>query len=141
MQHMLKKLWPMVFCVFPVGAGMVVPDVRAEEELAPGFNVCTEKAKSTVDNLDCLNAAYEYWDKELNANFKKSLAACDDGSDAKQCRAKILKAQRLWVQYKEAMGEALYAMGGRGTLDSLTVGNFAAEETKKQAKLLAPPEH
>lgn len=126
----------LVACALFIGAGLFVPAAQAGEELAPGFNACTEKAQSTVDNLECLTAAYNHWDKVLNANFKKAQAACADAMDAKQCRARLLKAQRLWIQYKAAMAEALYAMGSGGTMDNLTVGDFAARETKKQAQLL-----
>lgn len=137
MQKLLKNLCALLFLALPIGAAPCVPDARAEEELAPGFHACTDKAQSTADNLECLTAAYEYWDKRLNANFKKAQGACEDTGDAKQCRARLLKAQRLWIQYKEAMGDALYGMGGGGTMDSLTVGTFLAHETKKQAQLLA----
>ena len=138
MQKLLKSLCALMFCALPVCAALFAPDARAEEELAPGYNACTEKAQSTADNLECLTAAYNHWDKVLNANFKKAQTACTDTSDAKECRAKLLKAQRLWIQYKEAMGDALYGMGSGGTMDSLTVGHFLAEETKKQAQLLSP---
>lgn len=137
MQKLLKPLCALLFLVLPMGAAMFVPSARAEEELAPGFHACTEKAQSTADNLECLSAAYNYWDKQLNANFKKAQTACEGAPDAKECRAKLLKAQRLWIQYKEAMADALYAMGGGGTMDQLTVGDFVAGETKKQAQLLA----
>ncbi|MDE6734301.1 MAG: DUF1311 domain-containing protein [Desulfovibrio sp.] len=140
MQKLLKSLCTLLFCVLTVCVGLFVSAAHAEEELAPGFHACTEKAQSTADNVECLNAAYNYWDKALNANFKKAQAACEDTANAKECRAKLLKAQRLWIQYKEAMGDALYGMGGGGTMDNLTVGTFLAEETKKQAQLLAPAE-
>lgn len=136
MQKLLKSLCALLFLALPFCAPLCVPDARAEEELAPGFHACTEKAQSTADNVECYNAAYSYWDKVLNANFKKAQAACADAADAKECRAKLLKAQRLWIQYKEAMVDALYALGGGGTMDQLTVGDFAARETKKQAQLL-----
>ena len=136
MQKLLKTLCALLVLALPIAAPCV-PDARAEEELAPGFHACTEKAQSTADNVECYNAAYNYWDKQLNANFKKAQAACEEAPDARACRAKLLKAQRLWIQYKEAMGDALYAMGAGGTMDSLTVGTFLAQETKKQAQLLA----
>ena len=138
MQKLLKCLCALLFGALPVCAVLCVPDARAEEELAPGYNACIEKAQSTAKNLECLTAAYNHWDKMLNTNFKKAQAACADAADAKTCRAKLLKAQRLWIQYKEAMADALYGMSGGGTMDNLTVGNFLAEETKKQARLLSP---
>ena len=136
MQKLLKNPAALLFFVLTGCAVMFAPDARAEEELAPGFNACTEKAQSTADNVECYNAAYTYWDKTLNANFKKAQAACEDTANAKECRAKLLKAQRLWIQYKEAMADSLYASGSGGTMDHLTVGHFVAQETKKQAQLL-----
>lgn len=130
----------LVACALLICAGLFVPAAHAGEELAPGFDACAEKAASTAAQVECYTAAYTYWDKVLNANFKKAQAACADAMDAKQCRAALLKAQRLWIQYKEAMVEALYAMGSGGTMDNLTVGDFAARETKKQAQLLQPAE-
>lgn len=123
-------------CALLMCAGLFVPAAQAGEELAPGFDACAEKATSTAAQVECYTAAYTHWDKVLNANFKKAQGACADAMDAKQCRAALLKAQRLWIQYKEAMVEALYAMGSGGTMDSLTVGDFAARETRKQAQLL-----
>lgn len=140
MQKLLKTICALMFCMLPVYAGLLVPCARAEDELSPGFHACTDKAQSTTDNLECLTDAYNYWDKQLNASFKKAQATCDDALDPRQCRAKLLKAQRLWSQYKEAMGDALYGMGGGGTMDSLTVGTFLAQETKKQAQLLGTAE-
>lgn len=136
MQKLMKSLCALLFLAVAIAGAMSATCARAEEELAPGFHACTEKAQSTADNLECLTAAYEYWDKRLNASFRKAQAACEGAPDARACRAKLLKAQRLWIQYKEAMGDALYGMGGGGTLDNLTVGTFLAEETKKQAQLL-----
>lgn len=123
----------LVACALLMCAGLFVSAAHAGEELAPDFDACAEKATSTAAQVECSTAASTHWDKVLNANFKKAQTVCADAMDAKQCRAALLKAQRLWIQYKEAMVEALYAMGSGGTMDNLTVGDFAARETKKQA--------
>lgn len=126
----------LVACALLICAVLFVPAAQAEEELAPGFNACTDKATSTADNLECLTAAYNHWDKVLNANFKKAQGACAEAMDAKQCRAALLKAQRLWIQYKEAMTDAIMTMGGGGSIDRLGANDFVARETRKQAQLL-----
>lgn len=132
----MKKLL-MPLCVTLAWVCLFVSAACAEEELAPGFSSCADKATSTADLVECYTAAHNYWDKILNANFKKAQASCADAAtDEKQCRAALLKAQRLWIQYKEAMINAIYAMGSGGTIDNLTTGNFLAKETKKQALLL-----
>ena len=74
MQKLMKSLCAPLFLALTIGGGMSATCARAEEELAPGFHACTEKAQSTADNLECLTAAYEYWDRQLNANFKKAQA-------------------------------------------------------------------
>ncbi|HJD97531.1 lysozyme inhibitor LprI family protein [Mailhella massiliensis] len=108
----------------------------AEEELAPGYNICMENALSNMDMMDCTQAAYEHWDKVLNENYAVALKACDDAVDPAACRANIKKAERLWVQYKEAMAEAVADLNGGGSLSRLAAESFLAEETKKQATLL-----
>lgn len=106
--------------------------VRAEEELAPGYDACMERAGGvTADMKECAQAAYEHWDRILNASYsraKKSLGKTEAGN--------LLKAQRLWVQYRDAMGQSVYDLAGGGTASGLAIIIFMAEETRKQARLL-----
>lgn len=110
----------------------------AEEELAPGYSDCLAKAVSTMDMQQCTVDAYTYWDKILNKNYALALQQCDQANDATVCREKLRKAQRHWVQYKEAMTDAILELEGGGSLSRLLASDFAATETKKQARLLAP---
>ena len=109
---------------------------RGEEELAPGFDACIGKAVSTVDQVDCLSRAYEYWDKQLNANYQQARAQCASAEKPDLCRAHLLKAERAWVAYKEAMGDVVWDMNGGGSISRVSALGFTVEETKKQAKLL-----
>ena len=111
--------------------------LAAEEEFAPGYSDCLAKAVSSRDIQQCTNDAYTYWDNILNTNYALALQQCDQASDAKLCREKLRKAQRLWVQYKEAMADAIGELEG-GSLGRLLASDFAASETKKQARLLMP---
>lgn len=120
-----------------VGLSLLLPGYAlAEEELAPGSDQCLENATSTAETRECLNSAYEYWDKKLNANYKKAMKSCDDANDPKACKADLKKAQLAWIKYKEAMYPVLYALNGDGTITGIIVDTFAARETKKQAQLL-----
>ena len=112
--------------------------LAAEEEFAPGYSDCLAKAVSSMDIQQCTNDAYTYWDNILNTNYTLALQQCDQASDAKVCREKLRKAQRLWVQYKEAMADAIGELEGGGSLGRLLASDFAASETKKQARLLMP---
>ena len=106
----------------------------AEEELAPGFDACMEKSGGvTADLRMCLNEAYEYWDAALNENYAAAMKLCDETADPKACKNKLRSAERLWVQYKTAMADALAELGGDGSLSLIISSDFLARETKKQA--------
>ncbi len=109
----------------------------AEEELAPGFNECMEKSGGvTADMLMCLNDAYDHWDTVLNENYAAAMKLCDESADPKVCKDKLRRAERLWVQYKDAMAEALAEFEGGGTASTVMASDFMAGETKRQARLL-----
>lgn len=110
----------------------------AEEELAPGFSQCMEKAESTAASIECLTAAYKHWDKILNENFKKAKAACKDSEHSEKCDKDLMKAQKFWIQYKEAMFPVIEELHGGGSMSRMMADEFAASETKKQAQLLQP---
>ncbi len=126
-------LWS-VWCL----AGVWPALAAEEEELAPGYSACLEKAVSTLDMQQCTSDAYDYWDKILNENYAQALQQCTQAEDEKACRDKIRTAQRLWVQYKEAMTDVIVELEGGGSLSRLLASDFAATETKKQARLLEP---
>ncbi len=130
-----------IIMIMAMGLLLVSGVAHAEtEELAPGFDACTEKAQSTADNLDCLSEAFTYWDKILNDNFAVSKDACSEVEKPKQCVADLLKAQRLWIQYKEEMAAVIMELNGGGSLSRLLANSFVVRETKKQAKLLSGQE-
>lgn len=110
------------------------------EELAPGFDACTDKAQSTADNLECIERAFTYWDKILNENFTVARDACSEAENPKKCASDLLKAQRLWIQYKDAMAPVISELNGGGSLSRILANTFVARETRKQARLLSGQE-
>lgn len=105
-----------------------------EEELAPGFNACMNKASATTDMVECYNSAYNFWDKILNRNYKRAMKNCDENGTP-ECKANLKKAQRAWIQYKEGMSDYIYNSSD-GSMSRLSAIGFLTEETKKQAQLL-----
>lgn len=132
---MRKALITSLTCLFL----LAVSSVKAEE-LAPGFDECEGKAQSSADNLECLSQAYTYWDNILNENFKVAKDACSEAERPKVCVANLVKAQRLWIQYKETMASVVMDLNGGGSLSRILANSFLARETKKQAKLLSGQE-
>ena len=119
----------LVFCTAPALAQ------QQREELAPGFNACMEQSGGvTPEMMDCGRAAYEFWDKQLNVEYKKVQQACENDT----CRQKLRDMQRHWIQYKEAMSLIMFQGldSGGGSLNRVNAAIFEAEETKKQTGLL-----
>lgn len=139
--HSLATIF--LFCVIFIFSATVSAgeEPYSEKELAPGFNQCMDAANgSSPDMIDCATAAYQYWDKLLNAEYKKAQKICsgnENKDEIKACLGKLKKTQQLWIQYKENMSDLIGdVLGGGGQLDRFNADIFIAEETKKQALLL-----
>lgn len=131
----MKRASMLVVGALLVCLGTVQPCL-AEEELAPGFDACMEKSGGvTMEMRMCLDQAYKYWDAELNSNYTAAMKRCGDMGDPKACKNRLRNAERLWVQYKEAMSDAIMGYE-EGTMGPVLGADFLARETKKQAQEL-----
>lgn len=122
-----------------LAAALVAPSAvlaTGEEELAPGFNACIDKASTTTAMVACYDSAYKFWDNILNRNYKRAMKNCDENGTP-ECKANLKKAQRAWIQYKEGMSDYIYSSSD-GTMSRVSTIGFLTEETKKQAQLLRP---
>ena len=126
-----------VFCVCGTGAA----EGAAEEELAPGYGQCMDKAQTTSDYVECADEAFCYWDAILNENYQRIMKQCPYDTD-EACAAyvgKLREAERAWLRYRDATAGFLSQKLG-GTYDRVEASLFAAEATRAQALLLAAPE-
>jgi uncharacterized protein YecT (DUF1311 family) len=85
----------------------------------------------TADLVKCLNDATAKWDKRLNEAYQE--AVNDKEAPAKQ-REQLRKAQRLWVQYRDANCD-YYALG-EGTIARVNAASCLFDMTKARAKEL-----
>ncbi|MDO5537580.1 MAG: lysozyme inhibitor LprI family protein, partial [Desulfovibrionaceae bacterium] len=83
---------------------------QPEEELAPGFAMCMKEAYSTMAMVECLQQAYEYWDGELNRNYKAIMSVYAKSPDLAETRKNLQKAQRAWIGYRDSTAKYF---GGR----------------------------
>jgi uncharacterized protein YecT (DUF1311 family) len=84
---------------------------------------------STPEMVDCLNAKTAQWDKKLNAAYKNAL----DAAQPKQ-REQLRKAQRLWVQYRDA--NCAYYYMGEGSIARVEAADCMKRMTKARAEEL-----
>lgn len=128
---------PRILCCALALLFLAAPVMAEDDELAPGFGLCMERSGGvTSEMLECLQQAYDFWDARLNANYKKAKRACQGSADPKACAARLLKAQRAWIQYKEATTELVGLPNEGGSLARLSAMSFLTEETRKQALVL-----
>ena len=121
-----------------LGAGLALaccgPCLAGEEELAPGYNACMEKAYGDdVETRECMRKAHAYWDRKLNENYRAAKESCS----SKACAKKLLEAERAWLKWRDLMAELLYESRGGGSMNIAKSIYFEAEATKLQAQKLA----
>ena len=121
----------LALCAAPVWAQAS----QEEAALSARFDTCVDESDGSNEQLvACAEEEFTFWDKRLNAAYKKARQACADDA----CRKKLQDAQRLWIQYKEAMNAVV--LRGIGSEEDmvgpLNAVSFRTEETKKQTKIL-----
>ena len=87
-----------------------------------------ENASSTVEMNHCADQEFEKVDAELNAIYKKALAAIPDMAtehpfDTKSWEAALRSSQRAWLAYRDAECDQHVPMfwgGGTGTSSAVT---------------------
>ena len=89
---------------------------------------------STYEMVDCLNAKAAQWDKRMTIAYQRALK---DG-EAKQ-REQLRKAQRLWIQYRDA--NCLYYFMGEGTVARVEAADCTYRMTKSRAEELEGKEN
>lgn len=143
----MKKRHP-ARTIFCAGLALAVLFLSAPalfaDELAPGYDACTAKAGSETAALqECNAAALTYWDRKLNENYKALKALCGYAGEADRgrCREALVRGQRAWITYRDAMKTVVYYRNGGGTLSSPLAARFLVAETRRQAEFLGNDMH
>ena len=131
-----------------VSASLTAPAWAEEDELSPTYTQCMINSDgSTGSIMACLQEAYDYWDAELNANYKAAQNYCnlykeDEGAEAAQdCLNKLKTAQRNWLKYRDGMAKvSSFTSANRGgSMESIDVLYNQVLIVRAQALLIAPP--
>ncbi|ASR09458.1 lysozyme inhibitor LprI family protein [Rhizobium leguminosarum] len=119
-----------------VGAAMLLTAGAASAE-----DIDCNSPKTQSDMTSCETARHEAADKALNAQYKKTravLAAIDkdlDG-DMKGAEQALVKAQRAWIDYRDAECDAFGFQARGGTMEPMLVAGCLANITDKRTKEL-----
>jgi len=79
-----------------------------------------DRAVSDPEINECVARDFERADKALNAAYRKTLSELQaqgkDQPEALEARATLIKAQRLWVEFRENDCDALFTLNQSGTI-------------------------
>lgn len=115
-----------------------VADARSQEtenhSIDKAMGRCIDKDSSTAGMSDCIHAAAQSWDRELNKNYNRLMTKLS----AKQKRA-LKTAQLEWIKYRDTEYELINAV--YDTMDGTMYIPMRAEDrlrvVKKRALELA----
>lgn len=82
---------------------------------------------STMEIVECIDELYRRWDVRLNGAYKKLMARIPNA----KVREALRKAQRLWIQYRQANCE-WYAMG-EGSISRIEASECMRSMTAERA--------
>lgn len=93
------------------------------------------------DMTSCEAARHDAADKALNAQYKKTRAAMvaidkDLDGDMKGAEQALVKAQRAWIDYRDAECDAFGFQARGGTMEPMLVAGCLADITDKRTKEL-----
>ncbi|MBB2754098.1 UNVERIFIED_ORG: uncharacterized protein YecT (DUF1311 family) [Rhizobium aethiopicum] len=119
-----------------IGAAMLLMADRASSQ-----DIDCQNPKTQSDMTSCESARHETADKALNVQYKKTratLAAVDKDldDDMKGAEQALVKAQRAWIDYRDAECDAFGFQARGGTMEPMLVAGCLANITDKRTKEL-----
>jgi uncharacterized protein YecT (DUF1311 family) len=114
--------------VFLTGFGLAQAQEAATkpEEGSAAYKACLDKAQTTVDLVDCQTQEMKVQDRDLNAVYKKAMAALPADQ-----QAKLRLAQRAWLDFRQRDCDVFY---GRetGTIAAIEAGSCMVRHTARR---------
>ena len=104
-----------------------------------------------MGEVDCYSQAYDYWDAELNRQYKAAQSYCAslnvtdskvDKTLSQECRAALKETQLRWIRYRDAMQTSNFFLvpdrnNPRGNIEHLRTMVYVV---MTQAQLITPPQ-
>lgn len=92
---------------------------------------CQQQAVSTLDNIQCYEAASKAWDSELNKQYRLLLAG-----QSSEAQAALKNAQRAWISYRDSYFLAMnrFYQQQQGTVWVLVASESKLNVIKEKAR-------
>jgi uncharacterized protein YecT (DUF1311 family) len=112
---------PMKFVLFGSFIFLALTGMAGAEECS--------RDQTTQDIVECIHRQTRAWDKKLNEAYQAQMQA-QQGAQ----RPRLLKAERLWIQYRDANCE-FYA-GAEGSISRIQAADCMLKMTRGRAQEL-----
>jgi uncharacterized protein YecT (DUF1311 family) len=103
-----------------------------------------DTAANTIEINQCAKQQFEQQDKLLNAAYQAALQVVpslnEPGTTGETPRVLLVKAQRRWVEFRDADCKAKYLVFAGGTIRNAIYLGCMRERTEQRIKELAPRE-
>ncbi|MBR6976399.1 MAG: DUF1311 domain-containing protein [Ottowia sp.] len=108
---------------------------------APDLQACIDRTAYREDvPVQAFHACYDestgYWDKQLNDRYQKARAGCAAATKPDECRQKLRHAERLWMQYRDAMSAAFDQVSSGAGMGAMPARGTVYRATRHQAEEL-----
>jgi len=108
---------------------------------ASAQDIDCKNPQTQSDMTSCEAARHDAADKALNVQYKKTRAAMvaidkDLDGDMKGAEQALVKAQRAWIDYRDAECDAAGFQARGGTMEPMLVAGCLADITDKRTKEL-----
>ena len=125
----MRGIW--VFAAL-VAAGAMTGPAEAQD-------VDCNNAVAQADLNACAESDFEAADKDLNATYRAAMKSmretdADLEDDMKGAEAALKKAQRAWIDYRDANCEAYGFQARGGSMEPMLVSGCKAELTRQRTK-------
>ena len=126
----MKNLFLVIFSfTLQIAKGQNTSDI-IEKELSR----CLEESFSTANQRDCINKAYEDWDKLLNQTYQSLIKELSEES-----KIQLKESQRNWLKYRDTEFNFInkyYFQDKQGTLNYVIADSKKMEIIKQRTLML-----
>ena len=119
--------------------GLAAPALAKDQP--PDLQACIERTADATGPIvqafhACYNESTGWWDNKLNANYRKAREVCAAAPKPEECREKLQRAERLWMQYRDAMSEAFDQVSAGAGMGAMPSRGSVYRATRRQAEEL-----
>ena len=120
-----------------IGAALALAAAPVWAQQPPDLQACIDRTADAPGSIvQAFHACYDestgYWDKQLNDRYQKAREGCTAAAKPDECRQKLQHAERLWMQYRDAMSAAFDQVSSGAGMGAMPARGAVYRATRHQ---------